>query len=269
MQKQPFFGQYIEIPLTEDPLYFFPYTQRYKTKRNMHYHNGLEIGLCLRGEGVFFVEDRLFPFGKGDVSVVLPGERHIAQSPDQNPSEWYFLTIDPQALGLVFPEHLARPVLSARGVTYLMRMLCAELENRRKDTPELAVVLLQALCIWLRRDNENADDEPVDDRAAEAILPALSYISQHYMEDITVDQLSEMCFLSTTYFRRVFKRCTRLSPMAYLCQVRLKMAAVLLRSSGAPVSEIIDKTGFRTASSFNRKFREYYHMSPREWRQSL
>ena len=89
------------------------------------------------------------------------------------------------------------------------------------------------------------------------------------MEDITVDQLSEMCFLSTTYFRRVFKRCTRLSPMAYLCQVRLKMAAVMLRSSNAPISEIVEKTGFRTASSFNRKFREYYNMSPREWRQSL
>ena len=150
-----------------------------------------------------------------------------------------------------------------------MRLLCAELENRREDTAELAVLLLRALCIWLRRDNESAGDAAAEEGSNEAILPALSYISQNYMEDITVDQLAEMCFLSTTYFRRVFKRCTRLSPMAYLCQVRLKMAAVLLRSSRAPISEVVEKTGFQSASSFNRKFKEYYQMSPREWRQGL
>ena len=269
MQKQSFFGRYIEIPLSSEPLYFFPYTQRYNTKRDMHYHNGVEIGLCLKGEGIFFVEDRLFPFGKGDVSIVLAGERHIAQSPDHNPSEWYFLTIDPQALGLDFPEFIVRPVLSARGMTYTMRMLCAELENRRWDSEELCVLLLKALCVWLRRDNEADQPEEADSVSTEAILPALSYISQHYMEDITVGQLAETCFLSTTYFRRVFKRCMRVAPMTYLYEVRLKMAAVLLRSSNAPIADIVAKTGFRTASSFNRKFREYYHMSPREWRQSL
>ena len=150
-----------------------------------------------------------------------------------------------------------------------MRMLCAELENRRWDSEELCVLLLKALCVWLRRDNEADQLEEADSGGTEAILPALSYISQHYMEDITVGQLAETCFLSTTYFRRVFKRCMRMAPMTYLYEVRLKMAAVLLRSSNAPIADIVAKTGFRTASSFNRKFREYYHMSPREWRQSL
>ena len=268
MQNRSSFGRYIPIPLQEEPLYFFPYTQRHKTRRDMHYHNGLEIGLCRKGAGVFFVEDRLFPFGKGDVSIVLPGERHIAQSPDLDPSEWYFLTVDPTALGLEFPSYLERPVLAARGVTYTVRLICAELENRREDSAELVVTLLRALCIWLRRDNERQlPMEPAGN--AEAILPALSYISQHYMEEMTVDQLAERCFLSTTYFRRLFKQCTHLSPLAYLVQVRLKMAAVLLRSSRLPVTEVMEKTGFRTASSFNRQFREAYHMTPREWRQSL
>ena len=132
------------------------------------------------------------------------------------------------------------------------------------------MILLKALCVWLRRDNEGTTvSVETDSGNTEAILPALSYISQYYMEDVTVDQLAEICFLSTTYFRRVFKRCTRVSPMTYLCEVRLKMATILLRSTSMPISEVVIKTGFRTASSFNRKFREYYNMSPREWRQSL
>ncbi len=269
MQKQSFFGQYVEIPLKEDPFYFFSYTQRYKTQRDMHYHNGVEIGLCTKGEGIFFLEDRLFPFAKGDVSVVLPGQRHIAQSPDQKPSEWCFLTVDPKALGLDFPETLSCPVVSSRPITDLARLLCAELKEHHPQREEMTLLLLQVLCVWLRREDREESWPKTDSGHAEMILPALSYISQHYMEDITVDELAERCLVSTTHFRRLFKRCTGKSPMTYLCEVRLKMAGVLLRSGRDSVAQIADQSGFRTLSSFNRKFREYYGVAPRTWRQNL
>jgi len=69
MQKQSFFGHYLEIPLEEDPFHFFFYTQRYNSQRNMHYHNGVEIGLCTKGEGIFFLENRLFPFALVPLSL--------------------------------------------------------------------------------------------------------------------------------------------------------------------------------------------------------
>ena len=269
MQKRALFGRYIDIPLKEEPLYFFPYTQRYRTKRDMHYHNGMEIGLCIGGEGIFFLEDKLCHFCRGDVSVVLTGERHIAQSPNHNPSEWYFLNIDPEALGLSFPTYMASPILSDKNITELMQLICRELDGRREDSADYVIPLLRALAVCLHRSNEGIEHVPVDNESSETILPALSYMAQHYMEDITVEQLAKECFLSVPYFRRVFKRCTQISPMSYLAEVRLKMAAVLLRSTNDPISEIALNVGFITLSAFNRKFHDYYGMSPREWRKSL
>ncbi len=270
MQKQSFFGHYLEIPLEEDPFHFFFYTQRYNSHRNMHYHNGVEIGLCTKGEGIFFLENRLFPFAKGDVSVVLKGQRHIAQSTNQNPSEWYFLTIDPVALGLDFPETLSQTIFSSRTITDLMELICAELKEHHPQREEMTLLLLQALCVWLKREDAGDSDlSKVDAVRAEMVLPALSYISRYYMEDITVDELAERCLVSTTHFRRIFKQCTGKSPMEYLCEVRLKMAAVLLRSSRDSVARIASQSGFCTISSFNRKFKEYYGVAPRIWRQNV
>ncbi|MFA6948869.1 MAG: AraC family ligand binding domain-containing protein, partial [Eubacteriales bacterium] len=45
----------------------------------MHYHNYLELGLCVRGSGVFFIDSEIYPFGEGDISLIFPGEIHIAQ----------------------------------------------------------------------------------------------------------------------------------------------------------------------------------------------
>ena len=268
MQKRALFGRYIDIPLKEEPLYFFPYTQRYRTKGDMHYHNGVGLGLCIGGEGVFFLEDRLFHFCKGSVSVVLTGERHVAQSPNHNPSEWYFLTIDPEALGLPFPDYMANPILSDKNITDLMQLICRELDRRQEDSADYVIFLLRSLCVLFHR--SNAGSEPVtESENSEAILPALSYMAQHYMDEITVEQLAKECFLSVPYFRRVFKRCTRTSPMSYLAEVRLKMAAVLLRTTDDPISEIALNVGFITLSAFNRKFHDYYGMPPREWRKSL
>ena len=265
MQNQSRFGRFIEIPLDTEPLYFFPYEQRYRTMRHMHYHNGVEVGLCRKGEGAFFAGDKVYHFGQGDVSVVPAGVPHIAQSPDQSPSEWYFLTFDPQTLDISFPGSLSRHILSDHGITRLMQVICDELTDRREGADEMAVLLLRALGIRLARE-ASAQQEPARCAQLQALLPALSHISQHYAQEITIPQLSAMCYLSVSHFRRLFKSCTGLSPIAYLCYVRLKMAAILLRSTDRPIADIAMETGFETLSSFNRNFHEYYHMPPRTWR---
>lgn len=268
MQKRTIGNDYIHIPLDEQPLYFFPYTQRYKTTRNMHYHNGMEIGLCLKGEGVFFVEDRLFVFGQGDVSVVPAGKRHIAQSPDRSPSQWYFLTVDPDALGLQLPGQFQSYILSERSVTSAMQLLFAELEAGKKGCEQAVKLLLELLCIWLRREHAAAGTTQPAETSAQ-ILPALAYMAQNYMEPVTVEQLAEMCYLSTPYFRKIFRSNMRMSPIAYLQQVRLKMADVLLRSTDLPIALVAERSGFRTLSSFNRQFRAAHGVSPRQWRNSV
>ena len=65
----------------------------------------------------------------------------------------------------------------------------------------------------------------------------------------------------------IFQSGIHISPVAYLIRYRLSRAAGLLYTTQKAVSVIASETGFTSAGYFCRKFREYYHMSPGEYRQ--
>jgi len=60
----------------------------------LHYHNGLEFGLCRSGQGVFIVADKVRPFRAGDISVIDRSERHYAQSAPGVSSDWTWAQMD-------------------------------------------------------------------------------------------------------------------------------------------------------------------------------
>ena len=45
----------------------------------LHYHDTLELGLCVSGNGICRVEDREFPFMPGDTQIIFPFQRHLSK----------------------------------------------------------------------------------------------------------------------------------------------------------------------------------------------
>ena len=63
----------------------------------LHYHDGLELGLCLDGSGVFIIDGEPIPFSAPCVTILYPGQYHKARS-GLLPSRWYFATFCPELL---------------------------------------------------------------------------------------------------------------------------------------------------------------------------
>jgi AraC family transcriptional activator of mtrCDE len=78
--------------------------------------------------------------------------------------------------------------------------------------------------------------------------------------------LATRCRLSVTHFRRRFLQATGRTPLAYLIELRIRIAMGLLAGTQRPVLEIADEIGFPTLSSFNRHFRRLTGAAPRVWR---
>ena len=57
-----------------------------------------------------------------------------------------------------------------------------------------------------------------------------------------------------------------LCPIEYVNQYRLTQAAQLLRTTAQSVSDICYLTGFNSSSYFTKKFKDYYKMTPKEYR---
>ena len=66
-------------------------------------------------------------------------------------------------------------------------------------------------------------------QAWDAIQKTLDYMEEHYDEELTIEQLSEIAHLSRFYYQRLFYRLVGYTVNDYLRSVRLKKAAGLLK----------------------------------------
>lgn len=95
-----------------------------------------------------------------------------------------------------------------------------------------------------------------------------SYIHTHYDEDISLDSLSEMFYISSSYLSREFKQVTGFNLSNYIQYTRIKNAQYKLVSSNEKISAIAQSCGFSSFSQFNRVFNKISGTSPREYRAS-
>ena len=60
--------QELEEPLRTEVTY---YINGNKSAAEMHYHSCVEIGYCVKGNGIFFINDRVVPFTQGCVTYTV------------------------------------------------------------------------------------------------------------------------------------------------------------------------------------------------------
>ena len=107
-----------------------------------------------------------------------------------------------------------------------------------------------------------------DSAARSRVLPAVTYVSEHLGERITVRQLARLVGLERSHFTRLFSRLYGVSPSRFIHQRRVNRAKLLLRSSEATIGEIAEELGYSDGSHLWREFKEATGYSPTEYRAS-
>lgn len=238
------------------------YRQSWCTAEDMHYHNYPECGRCLKGDGVFFVEDRLYAFTTGTIVFFPAGMHHIAQSPTERNSLWEYIWLDDTALNLQLPEQ--EVVSSDRDSNELFRMMWEELQKGEEGSISLYRHLIAA---FFEKVTSLTKERLSADKAVwYGISPAIRTIAAEYHEPLSTAQLASICGISESTLRRGFLAVTGRTPAAYVHFVRLLMAEQLLVETELTVMEISERCGFPCLSTFNRQFLKRYGISPRAFR---
>ena len=95
---------------------------------------------------------------------------------------------------------------------------------------------------------------------------AISYINEHYNENITLPVLAKKTNMSCRSLSRHFKNASGTSPIQYLIQVRLNHAARLLLNTNKSIESISNECGFQEENYFIRIFKKYFKLSPYKFR---
>lgn len=96
----------------------------------------------------------------------------------------------------------------------------------------------------------------------------ISYINNHFREDITIEKLAGRIGLSQYHFIRTFKSETGFTPHEYLVNTRIATAKYLLKTTQLPVKEICFATGFSSENIFCSAFKRHQGMTPLQYRNS-
>ena len=262
--KKPEFKKCIEqMPLPPFGCEYSRYIQAYRTQEEMHYHNYPEFGICLAGNGIFFVRDRIYPFSAGCVTYFPAGMLHIAQSPADHKSTWLYLWQDMEHHNIILPAQeiitYDKDCAALTEILYRCAKRADALETDYYNSLFDTLIRRLQLC-------ETGSDSISEVAAREKILPAIRMIAEQYTEELPVSHLALACGMSESVFRRVFRQAIGQSPANYLVSVRILMAKNLLLNTDEPILSIALSCGFPVLSTFNRQFRQKTGMSPSQYR---
>ena len=98
------------------------------------------------------------------------------------------------------------------------------------------------------------------------IQSTFSFIDEHYMENITVNDIAAALGLSRSYFSKLIKKMTLKSPQEYLLAYRINKSCELLRTTDLSIGEIALLVGYSNQFHFSRAFKNYMQQSPSEWK---
>lgn len=98
------------------------------------------------------------------------------------------------------------------------------------------------------------------------IITTLSWIEEHYNEQITLTRLSEIAGVNEKYLCRIFKEYTSKSPINYINEYRIDCACRQMTVEGKSVTQAAYDCGFNDSGYFSRTFKKYKGVSPTEYR---
>mgnify|MGYP004663319631 CR=1 FL=1 len=230
------------------------------------FHQFNEI-FFLVGGAARFTSDRLIERITPGTLVLVPKERFHQFEPEGGEEDYHRVVLQferPEWLGALTGEVmdgvrvLREP--SPETLAILRRFETLDASVYSEDEKKL---LLRALFVelLLRLKYGRGDAEPGGGELDSAVAEMLLFISEHYLERITIRSIAESLSFSESYVSHRFKEVMRIPIYDYILKKKLTHAYGLIKS-GTPAAEAAGVCGFADYSGFYKAYRRYFGASP-------
>ncbi|MFA7108191.1 MAG: AraC family transcriptional regulator [Sphaerochaetaceae bacterium] len=267
---------YNSIILSETfPLDFHYFQVSRDSISSLHYHDIFEVGICIKGFGIFVLNKEIYSYKPGDVFVIGPEIMHRAQSDSKSEDLWAFLSFRPEdwsSIKLPRNMKLVRNKLNNPDMHSLLIFILDELKNKQLGYEGIIHGYLESFINLSNREYKNSEigrEEIIsnncitlDSRVREAIDIMMSFSEYQ----LSISEIAKRCNISVSYLRKLFVEQTNLSPKSFQMKIYIKRAMSLLVGSNRKIVDIAFDCGFNSLTSFNRQFTKDIGMTPFEWR---
>lgn len=111
--------------------------------------------------------------------------------------------------------------------------------------------------------------KPFEDVAELGINPAFSelieYVSNHFTEKFTLDQLARQFGLSAGYICNLFAKNYNTTLTCFITKVRMEHAVELMKDRNCSLKAVAVECGYKDYFYFNKVFKGYYGVAPSQY----
>ena len=238
----------------------------------LHHHDFYELYFFLGGNVEYLVEGRSYTLEPEDILLISPQELHRPNVAPDEPYERIVLWIDAGYLSSIDRDSALQRCFEAgrnllRGahtsVASLIRQLAAESLSKRAGNELYARGLFFQLMAELLRSSEESSAEPEGSEPSPLVSRVLEFLSIHYQEEISLDALAELFFVSKYHLSHQFSQSVGTSVYRYVLLKRLQHARQMLLNGSGP-GEACRESGFQDYANFYRSFRAVYGIRPQD-----
>lgn len=234
---------------------------------------------CRSNCGAEFLADGIrYPLQRGDILLIKPDTPHGVVSYSKNEElyggfvvsigEEYVSSLMSQMGGRV-EFHGGNKLIHTRGTLWenIESIFVTALEESTLKAPGWEMSLFGisiTLLVQIARAAASDPNATVQTEKPDLLTGILSYVENNLSERITLENVANRFFVSTSTVTHLFNKRMNISFYKYVMQYRLWTAQNLIKE-GMPMEKIAARVGFNDYSAFYRAFRQEFGKSPRQY----
>lgn len=251
---------FAENELSLDLSGVFKISRKTEKTQKSHPRNYDSISLRLSGSGKFKTESKAFTVRKGDVLYLPKNAAYTQKTEGEKLIAIHFINYS-------FNRKNKIEIVKSEDVQYvenIAQQMYDVWKEKKQGYRYKCTSLLYELIYYLNcQEHEHIIDSVTSDQK---IKNAIDYIHTHFRsEEIDISYLANMCAISETYFRKLFKMIYDVSPKQYILNLKLEVASQLLHSGFYTINEVSDKSGFNDVKYFSKLFKKRFGTTPKEF----
>lgn len=261
----------------------------YPTKNEqLHRHAAyIEMIIVLSGTGIYKVNQEAYFIKKGDVFVISMDTLYVFEQTSNlcicrimfHPEKLQSLHSDVkklpgyQALFKTthyfikenhFKSRMTLSIVAFEHINGIITGMIQEYTDQNYGWKDMIDASFQHLVVYLSRSYLPG---ATDNKSGVIYIDkSVSYIEEHFKDNMTMKELAAKSHMSVRHFSRVFRANYHTSPGNYIILLRLEYACMLLRTSEWTISEVATHSGFNDSNYFCRQFHKRFDMTPKEYR---
>lgn len=243
-----------------------------------HAHDFLELYYFLDGSVTYYIEDQVYDLCPGDLLIIPAGKMHRPVIANEHAAyERMVLWITPQYLQSIdspagdlqknlqkVGEHGYCVPFRGDETVFVTALLKKLLYMQKNDADPKFCAGAVELYLWTIFRSYGVID--TTHRNETQVIPqVIRYITEHFSEPLTLEDIATEFFVSKSYLNRHFKAYTNSTVYAYIMALRLTHARRMLRE-GIPAVEAGRECGFSDYSTFYKAFKTQTGLSPQQFK---